>query len=38
MGITTDYLDDIKELLFDAGLSNEDYNDVVDFLNDIEED
>ena len=29
---------DIKELMFDTGLESEDYNDAVDFLNDIEED
>lgn len=27
---------DLKEALFDAGLSQEDYNDAMDFLNDIE--
>lgn len=32
MGELTDYLSDIKEELFDAGLSQEDYNDAVDFI------
>lgn len=28
---------DLKEALFDAGLSQEDYNDALDFLNAVEE-
>ena len=32
MGDLTDYLSDIKEELFDAGLSQEDYNDALDFI------
>lgn len=28
---------DLKEQLFDAGLSQEDYNDALDFLNYLEE-
>lgn len=37
MGETTDWLADIKEELFDAGLSQEDYNDAVDFINYLED-
>lgn len=37
MGETTDWLSDIQEELFDAGLSKEDYNDAVDFINYLED-
>lgn len=37
MSSITDVLVDIKEQLLDAGLSLEDYNDVIDFLGEVEE-
>lgn len=37
MGDIGEWLGDVKEELFDAGLSQEDYNDALDFINLLED-